>query len=71
MYLESARAQTVRLPQLALEINFAEGERIHTENSHKYDAAELDALAERTEFHCLRRWTDEAGRFSSNLFVAR
>ncbi|MGI9104826.1 MAG: L-histidine N(alpha)-methyltransferase [Pyrinomonadaceae bacterium] len=71
MYLESARAQTVNLPVLNLEIAFTQGERIHTENSHKYDAAELDALAERTGFHCARRWTDEAGRFSSNLFVAR
>jgi len=71
IYIESRFAQVVALPALDMEITFAEGERIHTENSYKYDAAELDALAERTGFHCLRRWTDAAGRFSSNLFIAR
>jgi dimethylhistidine N-methyltransferase len=71
IYIESKFAQVVQLPALDMEITFAEGERIHTENSYKYDAADLDALAERTGFNCLRRWTDAAGRFSSNLFVAR
>ena len=71
IYIESRFAQVVQLPKLDMEITFAEGERIHTENSYKYDASELDALAERTGFACARRWTDEAGRFSSNLFVAR
>jgi dimethylhistidine N-methyltransferase len=71
IYIESRFAQVVALPGLDMEITFTEGERIHTENSHKYDTDELDALAERTGFNCLRRWTDAAGRFSSNLFVAR
>ncbi|HEX8128054.1 MAG TPA: L-histidine N(alpha)-methyltransferase [Pyrinomonadaceae bacterium] len=70
IYIESRRAQIVRLPKLDLEISFAAGERIHTENSYKYDRGELDALAARTGFACARRWTDAAGRFSSNLFVA-
>ena len=71
IYIESRFAQRVRLPGLDLEISFAEGERVHTENSYKYDRTELDALAERTGFACARVWMDEAGRFSSNLFVAR
>ncbi|HEV7904108.1 MAG TPA: L-histidine N(alpha)-methyltransferase [Pyrinomonadaceae bacterium] len=71
IYIESRFAQVVALPGLDMEITFAEGERIHTENSYKYDPEELDALAERTGFKCRRRWTDAAGRFSSNLFVAR
>ncbi|HJR07703.1 MAG TPA: L-histidine N(alpha)-methyltransferase [Pyrinomonadaceae bacterium] len=71
IYIESRFAQVVQIPKLDMEITFTEGERIHTENSYKYDASELDALAERTGFACTRRWTDEAGRFSSNLFVAR
>jgi dimethylhistidine N-methyltransferase len=71
IYIESGRAQVVRLPKLDLEISFAEGERIHTENSYKYDPEELDALAARTGFACTRRWTDARGRFSSNLFVAQ
>ncbi|HEY0101611.1 MAG TPA: L-histidine N(alpha)-methyltransferase, partial [Pyrinomonadaceae bacterium] len=71
IYIESRLAQVVALPRLDMEITFAEGERIHTENSYKYDTDELDALAESTGFKCLRRWTDAAGRFSSNLFIAR
>ena len=57
---------TERTGQMA----FAAGERVHTENSHKYSPEDLDALATETGFACTRRWTDEAGRFSSNLFVA-
>jgi dimethylhistidine N-methyltransferase len=71
IYIESRRAQLVSLPELDLEISFAAGERVHTENSYKYDRAELDALAAQTGFACTRRWTDESGHFSSNLFIAR
>ena len=71
IYIESKFAQVVQLPGLDMEITFAEGERIHTENSNKYDTGALDALAADTGFNCARRWMDEAGRFSSNLFVAR
>jgi L-histidine Nalpha-methyltransferase len=71
IHIESKFAQVVALPKLDMEITFTEGERMHTENSYKYDTIELDALAERTGFRCLRRWTDAAGRFSSNLFIAR
>ncbi|MGH9941274.1 MAG: L-histidine N(alpha)-methyltransferase [Pyrinomonadaceae bacterium] len=70
IYTESLRAQTVRLPALNIEVSFAAGELVHTENSHKYDAAELSRLAARTGFERARVWTDEAGRFSSNLFKA-
>ncbi|HEV2882002.1 MAG TPA: L-histidine N(alpha)-methyltransferase [Pyrinomonadaceae bacterium] len=71
IYIESRRAQVVSLPKLDLEISFAAGERVHTENSYKYDREELDALAAHTGFACTDRWTDADGRFSSNLFVAR
>ncbi len=70
MHLESRRAQVVRVKTLSLEISFAAGERIHTENSHKYDLEELSTLAARTGFSRARTWLDEAGRFSSNLLVA-
>jgi uncharacterized SAM-dependent methyltransferase len=71
IYIESRRAQIVSLPKLDLQVSFEAGERVHTENSYKYDREELDALAAQTGFACARRWLDEAGRFSSNLFVAR
>ncbi len=70
LYLESRRAQVVRLPALDLKIDFAAGERLHTENSHKYDLVELDRLAARTGFARTHTWMDEAQQFSSNLFIA-
>jgi L-histidine N-alpha-methyltransferase len=71
MHLESTRAQTVRISALGLDVLFREGERIHTENSYKYDLAELSALAAATGFESARTWLDAGERFSSNLFVAR
>jgi len=44
MYLVSTRAQTVRIGRLGLEIAFAAGERVHTENSYKYSPAEIADL---------------------------
>jgi L-histidine Nalpha-methyltransferase len=70
MHLESAREQTVNISALSLAVNFRAGERIHTENSYKYDPAELSALARATGFQLARTWLDAGERFSSNLFVA-
>lgn len=70
MYLESRRAQTVSVAALGLEVRFDEGERVHTENSYKYDLEELSQLAAATGFERARTWLDRAGRFSSSLFVA-
>jgi L-histidine N-alpha-methyltransferase len=70
MHLESAREQTVNLGALAVSVNFREGERIHTENSYKYDLDGLSALAAETGFERAETWLDSAERFSSNLFVA-
>ncbi len=55
MYLVSTRAQKVRIGRLGLEIAFASGERVHTENSYKYSPAEiadLCATAGLTVEHC-------------------
>jgi L-histidine N-alpha-methyltransferase len=70
MHLESRRAQTVNVAAASLEVRFAAGERIHTENSHKYAPAELDALAARAGFARGGAWLDAAGRFSNSLFFA-
>ncbi len=70
MYLESRRAQVVRVAALDLELRFSEGERIHTEYSYKYDLKEIGDLAARTGFRLARTWLDEGRRFSSNLLVA-
>jgi L-histidine N-alpha-methyltransferase len=70
VYLVSNVAQTVALRRLGLEIQFAEGERIHTENSHKYDLEGLSLLATETGYARARTWLDEREQFSSNLFIA-
>ena len=70
MHLESAREQAVNLCALAVSVNFREGERIHTENSYKYDLDGLSALAAETGFERAETWLDSSERFSSNLFVA-
>lgn len=70
IYAESLRAQTVRIGKLGLEVQFDEGERIHTENSYKYDMSELEQLAAETGFKLSHTWLDSMKRFSSNLFIA-
>jgi dimethylhistidine N-methyltransferase len=71
MHLESRREQTVAIRGLGIEVPFAEGETIHTENSYKFDPGQIAALAAATGFEVRRTWTDSGGRFASNLLVAR
>ncbi|MDT4966360.1 MAG: hypothetical protein QOJ64_1097 [Acidobacteriota bacterium] len=70
VYIESSRNQTVAIRRLELEIHFEEGERIHTENSYKYDLEGLSQLATATGFERRRTWLDDHEQFSSSLFVA-
>lgn len=70
MHLESRRAQTVPVRGLGIEVPFEAGETIHTESSHKFDLAQIAALAAETGFEVARTWTDSDGRFASNLLVA-
>jgi len=62
MHLVSRREQSVRIGGQVFV--FAEGETIHTENSHKYGIAELQALAERAGFRANGVWTDAEDLFS-------
>jgi L-histidine N-alpha-methyltransferase len=64
MHLESLRAQRVRIAALGLELVFQAGETIHTENSYKYSAEEIDALAAAGGFEVESRWYDAEHRFS-------
>jgi L-histidine Nalpha-methyltransferase len=70
MHLESLRPQVINVAGLGLSVRLREGERIHTENSYKYDREELSRLASEAGFALAETWLDEGGRFSSNLFVA-
>jgi L-histidine Nalpha-methyltransferase len=67
MYLVSTCSQRVTIGRLGLEVAFAAGESIHTENSYKYSLAEMAAAAEAAGLHTERCWQDAEGRFSLHL----
>jgi L-histidine N-alpha-methyltransferase len=69
MHLRSTRDQFVTIPAARLEIGFKEGETIWTESSHKYQPAEVIAMAERTGFRCDGQWMDEEWPFAQNLLI--
>jgi L-histidine N-alpha-methyltransferase len=69
MYLDSRAAQRVRLDRLDLEVSFAAGEPIHTENSYKYSFAEIEALAAAAGLQVEAQWLDSQKRFSANLLA--
>lgn len=66
MHLEARCDLTVCWP--GGERRFARAERIHTENSYKWQADDFAALLRRAGFSRLRRWTDERDWFA--VFVA-
>jgi dimethylhistidine N-methyltransferase len=71
MHLVSTRAQSVTIGRIGLTVRFASGESIHTENSYKYDLAEIHELATAAglQDHCF--WQDAASRFHLHLLAAR
>jgi L-histidine Nalpha-methyltransferase len=70
IYIESLAQQVVRIEKLDLEVAFAAGELIHTENSYKYDMDGIAQLAADTGFKRSHTWLDSQERFSSNLLLA-
>jgi L-histidine N-alpha-methyltransferase len=78
MHIVSREAQQVAVRGLSseapnggpFEVGFEAGEAILSECSYKFDPAGIAALAEAAGFDLAERWTDAAGRFSSNLLLA-
>ena len=68
MRLVSTRAQAVAIA--AQRIEFAEGEYIITEYSHKYSVEEFIALAEGTGFAARKTWIDAHSLFSIHFLTA-
>jgi L-histidine Nalpha-methyltransferase len=62
MHLASDGSQTVRWP--GGERSFADGERMHTENSWKWEPADFDALLREAGFGPSTHWTDARDWFS-------
>jgi L-histidine Nalpha-methyltransferase len=63
MYLVSTRAQRVRIGGLGLEVAFAAGEAVHTEDSYKYSLEELAAVADAAGLRLDQRYFDSEKRF--------
>ncbi len=68
-FLESTREQRVRIEALDLEVSFAEGERIHTESSYKFDRESMARAVEAAGFRLTKTWTDADERFGVNLCI--
>jgi L-histidine Nalpha-methyltransferase len=62
MHLQSIGDQTVRWT--GGERRFADGERLHTENSYKWAPEDFGALLGEAGFGAPRHWTDANGWFS-------
>jgi dimethylhistidine N-methyltransferase len=58
MYLESVAAQKVHIRALGMDVEFAPGERIHTENSYKYAPGQAEGMLEEVGFVSAGSWTD-------------
>lgn len=65
MHLVSLKQQSVHVGGQAFEV--ADGETIHTENSHKYSVGEFQALAQAAGWRPVAAWTDPQRLFSVHV----
>ncbi len=70
MHLESLERQRVLIAAADLVVEFAQGETIWTESSHKYARAEIPQIASRNGYRLEAQWIDEEWPFAQNLFRA-
>jgi L-histidine Nalpha-methyltransferase len=61
----------VRIESADLTVQFAEGETIWTESSHKYSLDDVWQIAEQAGFYCDAQWVDREWPFAESLLVAR
>ena len=67
MHLESLHDQTVVVSDLARSFRFAKGERIHTENSYKFNPSSIAKLLRQSGLQLEASWTDSNGWFCEVL----
>lgn len=68
MHLVSTTSQKLSVADIQLE--FLEGEKIHTENSYKYTVASFQKLALAAGFNAAKVWTDDDELFSVHYLKA-
>ena len=71
MHLESLLPQSVHIGALELDVSFARGETIHTENSYKFTDEGVTGMLESAGFGLLREWKDAQGWFGVYLAEVR
>ena len=67
MHLQSVVQQMVFLPALDRDVSFAEGERIHTENSYKYTDTMVECILRESGFNLECSWSDHQRWFGLHL----
>lgn len=70
-YIESKKNQTVKIKSLDMEIEFSEGEKIHTEISRKYTTEKVRELAEKTGFKKLSDYYNSEKNFVLSLWTPK
>jgi L-histidine N-alpha-methyltransferase len=70
MHLRSTAWQRVTIRKAGFRFYMREGETIWTESSHKYDAAEVIQMGERTGYRCSGQWIDSEWPLAQSLFFA-
>ncbi len=70
MHLRSRINQTVAIKALNVQISFAAGETIHTENSYKFTPPMIDSMAVNGGFRIEQSWSDEREWFTVTLLRA-
>jgi len=71
MHLESVESQLVPVKALGRTYTFQKGERIHTENSYKFDSAGIEFMAREAGFSVAGQWHDDQGWFGITLLAPR
>ena len=71
MHLESKHSQHVKIDAFDQTFSFSQGERIHTENSHKYTVERLESMMYSSGFEVEHTWTDPQRWFAVSLGVIR
>jgi L-histidine N-alpha-methyltransferase len=69
MHLEAEREMIVRSPYLGDSILIERGERIHTENSHKFSRNQIELMVESAGLKVIEFHTDSKEWFSLVLVV--
>jgi len=68
-FLVSQRKQRVSIEKLGIDVDFEEGEALHTESSYKFTSEELQAGAREAGLALARTWLDRRRYYSVNLFL--